>query len=84
MWFLINSELSCLYGASLMIALILIEVFKEVEKVTAEHSFDYVLVLMNCFMSIVFLIICVGFSIPIFNLIGYHVNIVFLLVGSVY
>ena len=78
MWFLINSELTCLYGAVLMIVLIVKEVLKEVARVTLEHSFDYLEVVIKCFMSLVFLIICTGFAFPIFNLIVYHVSIVFL------
>lgn len=59
-----------------MIVVIVREILKEMAKVTEEHSFDALSVVLTTWVSLIFLIICVGFAIPICKLIFYHVGIV--------
>lgn len=80
----IISELNCLYGVIFIVAFVGSLLYKQLTTVlhmegnvnVQEESFDIVSLLLYSWPSLIYLICCLGFAIPIFNLIVYHVRIV--------
>ncbi len=77
------SELSCLYGIGTLVGFFVMYIMSLFSSVVSrlwsylqEQGFDLVSFLIYTWPSLIYLICCVGFAVPIANLVIYHVRIV--------